>query len=196
MEPRDRSGNSVGDADAVVDQATAVIDEATQSAHRGALGLEAGELVGMAEEQLEDELGVGGVVLGAAGGEGLAVSSHGGGLDGEEDEKVVLEQGGDDGALAELQGDGDGRTTEALSELVGPGANSGRSMRKNGAHGLVDSRDDEADVVLLVGPVDADKRCELRECFLQGGPPVRWGSETCRAGPSEGNTESRWSGCP
>ena len=92
-------GDTIGEPDAVLDQSASSLDEASQRPHGHALGLEAGELVRMAEEKLEGKLGVGGVVLGAAGGEGLAVAGEGLGLDGEEHEEVVLEERGDDRPL-------------------------------------------------------------------------------------------------
>jgi hypothetical protein len=50
------------------------------------------ELVAMAKEQLEHDLGVGRIVLGTARREGAAIASDGGGLHREQDEEVVLEQ--------------------------------------------------------------------------------------------------------
>jgi hypothetical protein len=52
-----------------LDERATSLDETSERAHRDALGLEAGELVGVSEQELQSELGVGGVVLGAAGGE-------------------------------------------------------------------------------------------------------------------------------
>ena len=113
-------GDAIGDADAILDQGATSLDEAPERAHGDALGLEAGELVGVSEQELQSELGVGGVVLGAAGGERRAVASEGLGLDGEEDEEVVLEQGRNDRTLAELDADGDRERRRTGAELVGP----------------------------------------------------------------------------
>src|SRR5688572_3978113 len=78
----------------------------------------------MAEQELQRELGIRGVVFRTARGECVTVASEGRRLDRVENEEVVLEQGGDDGALAELQTDGDGGTGEALAKLFSPGAES------------------------------------------------------------------------
>jgi hypothetical protein len=112
--------DAVGDPDAILDQGATSLDETSKRAHGHALGLEAGELVGVSEQELQGELGVGGVVLGAASGERCAVASEGLGLDGEDDEEVVLEECGDDWTLAELDTNGDGSATKSGAELVGP----------------------------------------------------------------------------
>ena len=53
------------------------------------------------------------------------------------------------------------------------------------------TRHHQADVVLLVGPVDADEGCELDGFFLHVISYDRVGIGTCSAQPSEGNMESR-----
>jgi hypothetical protein len=111
--------DAVGDPNAILDQGATSLDEASERAHGDALGREAGERVAVAEQELEGELSVCGVVLGA-GGERRAVASEGLGLNGEENEEVVLEQGRDDRSLAELDADGNGSAVKSGAELVGP----------------------------------------------------------------------------
>ena len=69
----------------------------------------------MTEQQLEHDLGVGRIVLGATRREGAAIASDGGGLYREQDEEVVLEQRRDDWPLGELDADRDRGTGETLA---------------------------------------------------------------------------------
>jgi hypothetical protein len=105
-------GQAVGDPDVVADHAAPVCDELGEGAHRGALRLERLELVAMGEQQCELECGVGGVVFGPARGEGFARLRQRQGMDREEDEKVLLAQGGDNGAFVEFATEGHGLTVE------------------------------------------------------------------------------------
>ena len=57
----------------------------------------------MAQQQIERELGIGGIVLGAAGVEGLAVLGQGRRIDREEHEEVIVLQRVDDRSLGELK---------------------------------------------------------------------------------------------
>jgi hypothetical protein len=108
------------------------------------------------------------VVLGTAGGERRAVASEGLGLNGEENEEVVLEQGRNDRSLAELDADGDGSAVKSGAELVGPVTESGWRVTDDGALALGGAGSAKADVVLLVGPVDADQGGK-RNGVLHGG---------------------------
>ncbi len=69
----------------------------------------------------------------------------------------MLEKGGDDGALRKLQSDRDGSATETLAQLLGPLPDGDGAMLQDRALALLLSRDVQTDVVLLVGPVDADE---------------------------------------
>jgi hypothetical protein len=79
----------------------------------------------------------------------------------------MLEQRGDDRPLAELDANGDGCAPESGPELVGPIAEGRRGVGDDGALALGRAGSAKADVVLLVGPVDADERGE-RNGFLHG----------------------------
>lgn len=76
------------------------------------------------------------------------------------DEEVMLEERGDDRSLAELDADGDGSATKSGAELVGPVTEGSwrvgdyRALTPGGACGA------KANVVLPVGPIDADERGE------------------------------------
>ena len=76
--------------------------------------------LGMFAEELERELRIGGIVLGAAQCPGLTVLGQRRGVDGEQYEAIVLAKRVDDGALVELQRHGDGLCVEALAKRSGP----------------------------------------------------------------------------
>ena len=155
--PFEGTRNSVGDGDAIVDECTPEFHHSPEAPHVCTLGLQAGQPFGISEKQLQGEFGIGRVVLCTTRREGFAILGEQGGLDGEEHEDVVLEKGGDDGALGEFQSDRDGGPTETLAQLLGPFPDSSGAMLQDGALALLLPGDVQADVVLLVGPVDADE---------------------------------------
>jgi hypothetical protein len=151
------AGESIRDGDTIIDERSSKLDHSPEAAHVCALGLEARQPVGIPKKQLEGEFGIARIVLCTTRREGLAILGEEGGLDGEEHEDVVLEKRGDDGALSELQGDRDGGATETLAQLLSSLPDGDGAMLQNRAFALLLTRDVKADVVLLVGPVDADK---------------------------------------
>lgn len=108
----------------------------------------------------------------------------------------MLEQGRDDRAARELDGDRDGRSAEALAELARPGVDRGGGVLENAALPLGGAGDVEHDVVLAIGPVESDEGGELGRGLLHGTSWCMLRAGTCGAWPSEGNMESRWSGFP
>lgn len=97
-----------------------LFDEILQRAHGDPLWVEGFELIAVAKEELELQLGVRGVILGLARGEGLAILGQRCGMGREEHQKVVLLQGIDERALGELQAHGNGLPLEALSQCTRP----------------------------------------------------------------------------
>jgi hypothetical protein len=63
-----------------------------------------GQAVEVAVEEVEGKEGIFGVVLGPTGGEGATVLGEHGGVDGEDDEDVVLGERGDDGTASQEEG--------------------------------------------------------------------------------------------
>ena len=151
------TGQAVRDTHLITNEAAARLDEWGQRAPLWALRLERLRLVAMFEQELELECGVRGIILGAAGGESLAVLCEGEGLDGEQDKERVLAQRGNKGPLIELQAYGDGVTAEALAQGTAPGIDGFRGMVEatglacGGASGL------ETESRFGIGPVDADE---------------------------------------
>jgi len=114
------TGEAIGQAHCVAHEAAAMFDEWLEGTHLGALGVERREFVAMPAQEVERQFGVRGVVLGVAGGEGLAVAREGKGIDGKEHEEVVLAQDGDKRALIQFEADGDRLTLEPLAQGANP----------------------------------------------------------------------------
>jgi hypothetical protein len=91
------TGEAIGEAHVVSDQAAAMFDALCEGAHGRTLGLKGLELLAMRAQEFKEEFGVRGVVRGLAGGEGLALPRQHEGIDGTEY---------DDGALIEFETDG------------------------------------------------------------------------------------------
>src|SRR5882724_8691784 len=71
-------------------------------------------------QEVEQIIGVGGIIFAAGGGESLAILGEGGGIDGIEHEEVVLQQGVDQWPTRLLETDGDRCTTETAAQTQGP----------------------------------------------------------------------------
>ena len=135
----------------VVDQSAAVFDQLRECPQLGALGFEAAELVTVFEQQLELQLRIAGIVLGAAGGERLTVPGQGQGVDGKEHQTIVPLQGRDDGPFVELQSDGDRLVLEALAQGAGPRLDGLWFVLKHAGFGFVGTGRLQANVVFGIG---------------------------------------------
>src|SRR5262245_32406101 len=69
----ERAAQPVGDAGLVADEIAPLLDQSGQGSHGRTLRLERLQLLAVAYQQLERDLGIGRVVLGAAGDESLAI---------------------------------------------------------------------------------------------------------------------------
>jgi hypothetical protein len=167
------TGEAIGEAHVVANEAAAMVDEWLEGTHVGALRGERFQFVAMGEPELEREFGVRRVVLGVAGRERFARPREGEWVNGKEHEAVILPQRGDEGALVEFETEGHGWLLES---------------RAQGAHPRIDGvwlvfEDPEltclrasgllADVVFGLSPVDADEgRKRFYRETRQGSPPV------------------------
>ena len=111
-------GQAIDEPAAVIDEVATVLNQALESAHGGPFAAQWGQAVEVMTEQVEGEEGILGVVLRSTGRECSTVLREHGWVDGEDDEEVVLEEGGDDGTAGELDADGDGPSTEAVLSLA------------------------------------------------------------------------------
>ena len=114
------TGQAVGETDFVADQALAMFDELRSGTHRRALGGERRELGAVCEQQLDLELGIGGVICGMARGKRFAVLRQGERIDGKEHEEIIGAQRGYDGPFLEFQAHSDGWSVEARAQGLAP----------------------------------------------------------------------------
>jgi hypothetical protein len=126
------------------------------------------ELLAVANQELQGDRRVSGIVLGAAWRERAAVLRECAGVDGEDDEHVVLEECRDDRAVGQLEAHGDATARETLAQLLGPVLDGPGAVLDDGEFDGICAGDLQADVVLPVGPVDADECGELGWIFLHG----------------------------
>jgi len=192
----ERAGKTVGDADPILDEIAAGLDEAAQNTKVGKLGAQRLELVAVAKEEVEGDVSIGGIVLGTAGREGAAVVGESAGVDGEDDEEVMLEKGRDNWPLGQLDADGDGCALKASAERLGPGTDGCGAMLEDGELMRASVRKSEADVVFGVGPVDANEGGEASG--LGHGPSwSRIEDGTCtEPSPAKAIWRAGRSGCP
>jgi hypothetical protein len=98
-------GQAIGEARFVADQLTTVFSEAEQCAHAFALRLQRGKSLRVSHEKIQSKFGIGWIVLGAAGREGLTVLGQGQRVDGKEHKEVVFLQCVDDRTLSAVEQD-------------------------------------------------------------------------------------------
>jgi hypothetical protein len=91
-----------------------------EGTHGGTLGLQGLELITLLEQAFQLELGVRGIVLGVAGGEGLAIPRQGEGIAGKEHEEVLLAPRRDEGALVECEAESHRFPFEPLAQGAHP----------------------------------------------------------------------------
>jgi hypothetical protein len=150
----------------------ALLDQVQQRAHRHTLRVQRSQSFAVLHQQFKRVLGVGRIVLGTAGLECFAVLRQGRRVDRKEHEEVVLLQRIDPGPLGQLKRDGNG-AAESLSHRHLPLVDridlvfDARELASLAVRAL------QTDVVLLVGPIDADEGGELVVAKrLHGVPPA------------------------
>ena len=109
----------------------------------------------------------------------------------------MLEQRRDDRTLRKLQRDGDRGAAEALPQLLRPGPDGERRVLDDGPLALLTARRPQANVVLLVRPVEPDEGGEgLLFLLVHVDSSRTVGGRDMRTEPSEGDTDSRCHGFP
>src|SRR5215207_669368 len=107
-------------------------------------------------EELEQEVGVVGIVLGAVGSEGLAETLQRARIHGEEHDEVVLHQRGDQRPALGFQADAHVPAAEALAQPRHPLGDSLGGLRDAACFSAAGTGLLEAEVVVVIGPVDPD----------------------------------------
>lgn len=153
---------AVGEFSALVHDGPPIADEVLQTTGGGVFRRPGGELLVMGEQQLGQEMGVLGVVVGATGDHGFAEFFEGDWIDGKEDDPIVGLQEGDDidGRLFDTEGDAGGgvflaQVGKPLMKRFGMG-------RDSAATTLAGAGVNEMEVDLFIGAIQTDEQVEGR----------------------------------
>jgi hypothetical protein len=153
----EESGQGIGELSAQVDGGAAGLNQTVQFAGLDVVGMPGGELVAMDPEQIQQEVGIGQVVFGAGGIEGLAITGAGFGIDRIEGDEFNLHEGVNDRGVFGFQGDRDGAASEAGAQSVDPVLEGFSRMREGGFFDGGETLDLEGEGVSLIAPIQADK---------------------------------------
>src|SRR4029077_9384966 len=185
---------SIGQLGAQTNQIATALDQLVELAGQVIVGLPGTQFVPMRVEHVQQQLGIAWIVLGSAGIESLAEFGQRLGIDGKEDQMVILSQSIDQCAARLLQADGDFARAKALAQLSDPCGDGFGAMIKVARLDLIGAGCTQAVVMFLVGPVQTDEGGELsgswrwfhRDCFFRF-KPSRWPwlsedliAETCK----------------
>lgn len=166
-----------------------MFDDLLQGGHRSALGLEGFEPFGVLDQQVELQTGIGGIILGAAAGECFAILGQGLGVDGEQDDPVVLAQGGDQGSFVELEAYRGGLAIESALQAERPVLDGLGVMANDGLFIVIGICGPQTDIVLRVGPVNANERGKSGiGCVFHLSPPNEYSIEKGHASLSSAKT--------
>jgi hypothetical protein len=155
------TGEAIGDAHVVANEAAAMLNELLKGTHCGALRGEGFKFGAMGEQELELEFGVRGVVLGVAGRESFAIPREGEGVNGQEHEAVILPQRGDDGALVEFETDGHGLLRESRAQGAHPRIDGVWLVFEDTDLTFLRASSLQADIVFGISLVDTDEGRKL-----------------------------------
>jgi len=155
------TGEAIRETYFVADQTTAMFDEWFEGTYGGALGVKGCECVAMRAQELKLECGVRRVVLGMAGRAGFPVPREGEGVDGKEDEEVILTHRRDDGTLVELETDGNGLPLEPRAPGAHPRLDGVWLVFEDAERTFLGASCLQADFVFGISPVNADEGRKL-----------------------------------
>ncbi len=151
-------------AGVLVDQLAPLLGEELQTAGLHRVRLQTAEVFGVFEQQVQNQLAVGRVALGAGGRKGLAIVGQGGGVDREQDDVRILGKGADHRSARLFHGHGHGPAAVLLSQSTGPDLHRFRGA-VHLAMFLLAVGGEHTPVVFLIGPVQTDPCCVvLRLC--------------------------------
>jgi hypothetical protein len=110
--------------------------------------------VGMGQQQFKLECGSARLVFGPAGSKGFAIPCQQERIAGEEDEKVILAQGGDQGTLVEFEADSNRSAVAPRAQRGAPRVNGLRRVLELQALPLGGASRLEAPIMFRISPVD------------------------------------------
>ena len=151
------TGQAVGKSHCVADHAATMCDELGEGTHGGALRMEWLQLVAMGAQPCELAGRVRGIVFRPTGCEGVAIPREHAGIEGEEDQKVILAEGGAQGALGECETDGHGVAVEPRAPCRAPRVDGLRGVLELEAGTCCGASGLEADIMCGVRPVKPNK---------------------------------------
>jgi hypothetical protein len=154
-------GESMGDPDPILHQATPVCNPWGHGAHLGTLGHERRELLAVPQEALALEFGIGRIVLRAARRTGLAISRQPHRIEVQEPETLLWTSGLDKGALMKFQSQSDGLALKALQQVRDPRIHHCWPGSQGLPFSFVSARNLQTDIVLRLGPSEADEGRKL-----------------------------------
>ncbi len=141
----------------VADHAATLFAELLEGAHGGAVWRERLQRVAMGEQQCELACGIGGVIFGPTGCEGVAVARQRQGIEGEEDQKVIRAPGEDQGTFVKFAADRHGVAVEPRAQGGDPRVDGLGRVLELQARPLCGARSLEAPIVLGIRPIDTHK---------------------------------------
>src|SRR5215813_1082307 len=162
-----RAREAIGDAHFVADHAATLCDELLAGAYGGALWRERLQLVVMRQQQVELECGSGGGIFGPTGREGFAGARQRQGVEGEEDQKVILAQGEDQGTFGAFEADRHGVAVEPRAPCGAPRVDGLGWGLERKARTFCGARSLEAHIVCGLRPVDTYKGSKCVRCALR-----------------------------
>src|SRR2546425_1670783 len=151
------TGEAVRDPHFISDHTAPVFDELCECAHGRTLWLERLQLVAMGKEEFELEFSIRGVIFGPAGRKGFTIPRQRQGIDREEDEEVVLAQGGDQRPFVKFKADSKRLAMEPCAQRGDPRVNGLGRVLELKALPFGGARSLEAPIMFGISPVDPDK---------------------------------------
>ena len=108
-----------------------------------------------------------GVIFGPTGREGFAVARQRQGVEGEEDQKIILAQGEDQGTFGEFEADRHGLAVELHAQCGDPRVDGLGRVLELKAFTFCGARSLEAHIVFGIRPVDTHKGRKCVRCALR-----------------------------
>jgi hypothetical protein len=150
-------GEAVRHAHGIPDHAPTMGDELCAGAHGKALRLEWRQLIPRREQPCEQQCGGAGVVLSSTGGEGVAGARQCQRMNREEDQKVILAQGADQGTCVKFAAESHGVAVKPRTPGGAPRVDRLGGVRQLEALPCCSASRLEASIMGGIGPVDANK---------------------------------------
>jgi hypothetical protein len=158
------TGQAVRAPDVGADQAPAVCDEWGEGPHGGALGRHGLARVTVFAEEVDRECRSGGVVLGSAGSQRVAVLGHGERMDGQAHEEIIGAPCRHDGPVLEFQAYSARMSVDSRAQGLAPRVDGFRAGFEAQALPPCSASGVSADIVCGIRPIEADTG---GTCFLR-----------------------------